>query len=258
LKCKIVKIVNRVGHPSFHFEIDGKMYFYGIIGVIADNKIVLRCTKTCFLKSSVSCNNTSTVLPSDFLKQIIQKRSSVSTSSYATFLDKSDPRVYDIDTYDINSFDIGKGHKCPGIEIDVYLKSLNKLEEKPEIECKLVKIENSRGFPHLHFEINGKMYFYGIKGVRADNKIVLRCNKHLSGSSQPCGNKSTVLPSDVLKKIIQKTPSETKNRYAKILDKSDPRVYDIDNYDMNSFDIGKGHKCQGTEIRTYMYMCKQY
>jgi hypothetical protein len=119
-----------------------------------------------------------------------------------------------------------------------------------KLKCKIVKIVNSRGFPNLHFEINGKMYFYGISGVRADSKIVFR----LSGSSQPCGNISTVLPSDFLKEIIQKTPSENKHtsKYAKILDKSDPWVYDIDNYDINLFHIGSGHKCQGSEISLYL------
>jgi hypothetical protein len=72
------------------------------------------------------------------------------------------------------------------------------------MKCKIVKIVNSRGFPHLHIEINRKMYFYGISGVRADNNIVLKCNKRLSGSIQPCGNISTILPSDFLRKNIQK------------------------------------------------------
>jgi hypothetical protein len=125
LKCKIVKIVNSRGFPNLHFEINGKMYFYGIVGVRADNKIVLRCTKRSLSDSSVCCNNLSTVLPSDFLKELIHKTSSV--SRYANSLDKLDPRVCDIDNYDINSFDIGKGHKCSGIEIDVYLKhSINR------------------------------------------------------------------------------------------------------------------------------------
>ncbi len=120
------------------------------MGVRADNRIVLQCSKTRLSGSSLSCNNLATVLPSDFLKEIIQKTPSADKNQFAKILDKSDPRVYDIENYDINSFDIGKGHKCPGIEIDVYLKSFNKPEEKPEMKCKLVKIVNSRGFPHLH------------------------------------------------------------------------------------------------------------
>ena len=96
------------------------------------------------------------------------------------------------------------------------------------------------------------MYFYGIEGVRAHNMIVLRCNKVKSGSSLPCDNQSTVLPSDCLKEIIKKSPSEIKHRFSKFLDNSDPRVYEIDNYDINSFDIGSGHKCSGTEISLYL------
>jgi hypothetical protein len=240
--CKLVKIENHRGYPKFHFEINGKMYFYGMKRVRLDNKIVLLCTKTL-------CNNISTVLPSDFLKEIIQKKKLNIKNNYAKILDKSDPRVYNIDNYDINSFDIGKGHKCSGTEIKEILES----NIKPEIDlkCKLVKIVKTRGFPHLHFEINGKMYVYGIVGVKADNKIVLRCNKRLSGPSLPCSNISTVLLSDCLKEIFQKKTSEIKHRYSKIFDKSDPRVYDIDNYDINSFDIGGGHNCSGTEIDVY-------
>ena len=249
MQCKIVRTH---GFPILHFEINGKMYFYGIIGVKADNKIVLRCQKS--LSGSKSrCDNISTVVPSDFLKEIIHKRPAEIKNCYANSLDKSDPRVYDLKNYDLNSFDIGKGHKCSGTEI----KKVSKSNNKPEIfvnklQCKIVKIEIRRGYPNLHFEINGKMYFYGIIGVKADNKVVLRCHKSLSGSSLLCGNISTVLPSDFLKEIIQKRPSEIKNCYAKSLDKSDPRVYDIDNYVINSFDIGKGHKCSGIENDVYL------
>ena len=60
-----------------------------------------------------------------FLKEIIKKSPSEIKHRFSKFLDKSDPRVYDIDNYNINSFDIGEGHKCPGMEIDVYLKLFN-------------------------------------------------------------------------------------------------------------------------------------
>ena len=69
---------------------------------------------------------------------------------------------------------------------------------------------------------------------------------------QDCYTISTVLPSDCLKQIFQKKPSEIKHRYPKIFEKSDPRVYDIDNYLINSFDIGKGHNCSGIEIDLYL------
>ena len=34
--------------------------------------------------------------------------------------------------------------------------------------------------------------------------------------------------------------------------KSDPRVYDIQNYDKSSLEIIRSHKCQGTEINDYV------
>ena len=120
-----------------------------------------------------------------------------------------------------------------------------------KLKCKLVKIVDCRGSPHLHFEINGKMHFYGIVGVRADNKIVLRCQKILSGSKLPCNNLSTVLPSEFLKEIIQKQPSEIKQIYPKFLDKSDPRFYDPANYDTNSFEICGNHNHPGMELDKY-------
>ena len=87
-------------------------------------------------------------------------------------------------------------------------------------------------YPNFHFEIDGKSYFYGIDEIRANYKIVLRCQKILSGSKLPCIYTSTVLPSDFLKEIIQKRPSEVNNSYSKVLDNSDPRVYHIDNDDL--------------------------
>jgi hypothetical protein len=239
LKCKLVKIENRRGHPHYHFEIDGKSYFYGIYGIRANYEIVLRCTKSV---AGSNCNNRSTILPSDFLKEIIQKRPAEIKHRYAKILDKSDPRVYDLKNYDLNSFDIGEDHKCSRTEI----KKVSKPEIFNKLQCKLVKIENRRGYPKFHFELNGKMYFYGMNGVREDNNIVLLCTKTL------CNNISTILPSDFLKEIIQKRPSKFKNTYPKFLDNSDPRFNDIDNYDINSFDIGEGHKCPGIAIDVYL------
>jgi hypothetical protein len=117
-----------------------------------------------------------------------------------------------------------------------------------KMKCKLLKIENRRGHPNLHFEIDGKNYFYGIRGIRKDYKIVLKCTKHISGIT--CNNNSFIAPLDLLKQIMQDKSSRT--NYSKMLDISDPRVYDLKNYDINSFDIGKGHKCNGTEISLYL------
>jgi hypothetical protein len=247
IKYKLLKIENRRGHPNFHFEIDGKMYFYGIERIRAEYRIVLRCRKPF---SGTSCDNNSYIAPLDLLKKIIHDP--LSNKYYSKILDKSDPRVYDLKNYDINSFDIGKGHKCPGMPIDVYLNSVNKPEVKPEVKCKLVKIVNRLGYPNFQFEIDGKMYFYGILGIKKDYKITLRCTKNISGKA--CSNSSYIAPLDLLKQIMQDKPSKTK--YAKILDNSDPRVYDLKNYDVNSFDIGNGHKCSGTEIEINKVKCK--
>ena len=88
------------------------------------------------------------------------------------------------------------------------------------IKFKLLRILNRLGNPILHFKINRKMYFYGIRGVRADYKIVLQCTrtykKVLNGQpsrasseqklyqneqskSTFCGSLSLISPSDSLK-----------------------------------------------------------
>ena len=238
--CALVKIENRRGHPKFHFEIDGRSYFYGIAGIRTDYKIVLRCQKQFLGKA---CNNFSFIAPLDLLKQIMQKKSS--KPKYSKMLDISDPRVYDLKNYDVNSFDIGGGHKCYGTENSIFSKSNNKPEnETNEVKFKLVKIKNRRGHPNFHFEIDGKSYFYGIAGIRSNYKIVLRCQKQFSGKG--CNTYSFIEPLDALKQIMQDKSS--KANYSKMLDISDPRVYDLKNYDLNSFHIGEGHKCQGKEI----------
>jgi hypothetical protein len=241
VKCKIVKIQNRRGYPNFQFEIEGKMYFYGIRGIRKDYKIILRCTKQF---SGKSCKNNSYIAPLDLLKQIMQDNKS-SKKKYSKILDNSDPRVYDSKNYDVNSFDIGEGHKCSETEI----KKNSKFNKKPEnemndVKCKLVQIVNHVGRPNFHFEIDGKMYVYGIRGIRSDYKIILRCTK------RACYYLAFIAPLDLLKQIMQeKSP---KKNYLKMLDTSDPRVYDLKNYDLNSFDIGKGHKCHGDGISLYL------
>jgi hypothetical protein len=80
------------------------------------------------------------------------------------------------------------------------------------------------------------MYFYGIQGISKDFKIILRCQKQFLGKA--CNNSSFIAPLDLLKQIMQDKSSK---KNSKMLDKSDPMVYDLKNYDINSFDIGKGH-----------------
>ena len=96
---------------------------------------------------------------------------------------------------------------------------------------KLVKIVKKNNRPHLHFEIDGKMFFYGIVGVRANNQIVIKCTS--------CKNFSYILPSEFLWQIMQYKPGDLKLNYPKMFDYSDPKVYDIQNYDIDSFDIGR-------------------
>ena len=136
VKCKFVTIANRSGHPSFHFEIDGQMYFYGILGIKEDYKIILRCTEN---RLRTKCRNTSSILPTEFLKLIIRNNSK--TIYYPKSMDNWHPRVYDTNNYDINSFDICGGHNHPGTKLDVYFK-----ESHPEMPVhpvvSPVKIEN--------------------------------------------------------------------------------------------------------------------
>jgi hypothetical protein len=245
IKFKLLNIFDRRGHPTFHFEINEKVYFYGIKGIKSDYTIILQCQKR-ILNSR--CSNTSSILPLDSFKQFIRdKRAGL--SQYPKFFDKSDPRMYDINNYDINSFDIGNGHKCPGQEIDEYLKSTNAPENGAKVvKAKLVKIANHRGHLRFHFEINDKIFFYGFRGIRADYKIVLYCTK--TSFKSKCINTSSILPSEFLKQIIQNSPKYS--NYPKFFNKSDPRVYDINNYDINSFKSSGSHNHPGLDYTLYL------
>jgi hypothetical protein len=247
---KLIKIANHRKNPNFHFEIDGKIYFYGFRGIKADFKIVLFCTK---MKENGKsrCMTSSSILPTEFLKEIIQKTpNQLKTDKYVfQFLDNSDPRVYDIKNYDINSLKICGGHKCAGTELEDYIK-INTHDIPEKVNCKLVNIlTNRRDHPNFHFEINGKLYFYGLRGIKADYRIVLYCNQ------KSCGNSASILPSEFLKQLIQNTPKYAK--YSKFLDISDPRVYDTENYDLNSFEICGSHKCPGTDLDIYIKKMKK-
>jgi hypothetical protein len=250
-ECKLVDISNRRGNPIFHFEINGKIYSYGLRLVRADYKIILHCTRPsskCYIKSSIS--------PSESLKEIIKIREATNHTKVAKYLDRSDPKFYDINNYDINSFEVRGEHKCAGTEIAVYLKNINSQNKevigvKEVKECKLVDISNHFKNPQFHFEINGKPYVYGYRGIKTDYRIVLYCSKvDRENKKVICGNFSSILPSEFLKKnIIKKNNLSKYSKSLKFLDKSDPKVFDISNYDISSFDIGRGHKCLGTELR---------
>jgi hypothetical protein len=122
------------------------------------------------------------------------------------------------------------------------------------MKCKLLKISRSaRGYPSFHLQINEKVYFYGFRGIRKDDRIILVCTKTFENNTletKCCTNRSYILPSEFLKEIFQKGLKGS--GFPLFMDKSDPRVYDIQNYDMNSFEIGKGHKCSGTEPAEYI------
>jgi hypothetical protein len=248
-KLKLVNIVTGLrGGLNFHFEIDGKMYFYGMTFLRGDLTTVLKCMKNPYSR----CSNRSTILYNlkDCNYQKIFK-------NHPNIFYKSDPSFFDIHNYDINSFDIEKGHSCAGHDIVAYYKKY-KPEVAPEFEkyqemseFKLVKIANRRGHPTFHFEISGKIYFYAFEGVKADYTIVLSCTK---SPKSKCTNVGHILPSDCLKEIIKNTPEKlltTKCKYPKILVKSDPRVYDINSYDINSFEMDGSHTCPGRELDVY-------
>jgi hypothetical protein len=239
VKCKLVKIANRKGHPNFHFEIDGKIYFYEFRGIKSDYKIALYCSKS---NGKSKCGNTSLISPSDCLKQIIQN--TPNCTEYPKNIDKTDPRVFDIQNYDINSFNIGRGHSCPGTEIDKYMKI-----DIKNVNCKLMKIDNNGGQPKFYFEIDEKFYIYGFRGIRADYKIVLCCNQ------RRCNNSAYISPTELLRQLIQDTPNNGLpflGKYSNFFDISDTRVYDINNFDSNSFEIRGSHKCQGTELDEFI------
>ena len=192
-ELKFFKIVQRAGHPNFHFEIDGKIYVYGLRAINADYTIVLRCLK---------CTHSAFISPSKILKEIIQNspensKNFITFKKSKKFLDREDPKVYDIKNYELHSLEIRGVHKCPGTELSVYFETHppsdeiisdnNRLKFQPKKsnldltsvirKCKLVKITNVRGNPILHFNINEKIYFYGIRGIKANYKIKLGCTK---------------------------------------------------------------------------------
>ena len=70
VKCELLKITNRSGHPNFHFEINGQVYFYGIRGIKANYTIDLVCTKK-YQNVKAQCDNISSILPSEFLKGVV-------------------------------------------------------------------------------------------------------------------------------------------------------------------------------------------
>ena len=82
-----------------------------------------------------------------------------------------------------------------------------------------------------------------------------------------CGCQSQISATEVLKEIIETRPKKRNyilkhlkiedmqklpDIYLKTLKRSNPLVYDLNNYNINSFDVGKGHRCLGIELDAYM------
>ena len=229
INCRLLNIVtNRRERPKFYFELNKKFYFYGYRGITADYKIVLFCSKN-------NCGNYATITASKFLKEII-RNSPTGSKSQKTFEDTSNPKIYDVKNYDIDSFEIYGAHKCPGIEAN-------------HDKCKLIKIAHNRGHPNFHLEINGRFYVHGYRGIKADYTIVSVCKE------TNCGNSAFIVASEFFKKIIRNAPEGSKF-VKRFVDKTDPKIYDLRNYDINSFEISGVHKCLGIEPDHYKEQCK--
>ena len=134
------------------------------------------------------------------------------------------------------------------IKKEIHKRPIRNLQK---MKCKILNIYSVRGHPCFHFEINGNIYTYGTRGVRADFKIRLYCSKKI------CSNLSFISPSGKGKGFIRNTPKDQKSKFPKFIDKMDPRVYDIDSYDINSFEIYGTHRCPGTELKNKLHENKK-
>jgi hypothetical protein len=67
-----------------------------------------------------------------------------------------------VTNYNISSFEICEAHKCLGTDIDAYRKKNNL-----PVKFKIFQITDRRGHPKFHFEINGKVCFYGLRGNKS-------------------------------------------------------------------------------------------
>ena len=174
---------------------------------------------------------------------------------------------------DVNDFYIGENplitKEIAKFEDKKYSKTplINSALSQTKMKCKLLKISRTvKGFPKYHFQINGKIFFYGFNGITKDDKIVLVCTRpYLKDQvDYNCGCHSHISPTEVLKEIIETKPKKRKyilkhldieklpKIYLKTLNRSNPLVYDVNNYNINSFEIGKGHRCLGTEFDAYI------
>ena len=161
---------------------------------------------------------------------------------------------------DVNDFYIGDDplitKEIAKFEDKKYSKTsfINSAFGQTKMKCKLLKISRTaKGFPKYHFQINGKIFFYGFVGIKQDDKIVLICTRpyQKEQSDYTCGCYSYILPLEGLYEIIEKNPFKKRGSPPKTMARSNPLVYDVNNYNIHSFEIGKGHRCLGTELDAY-------
>jgi hypothetical protein len=224
------------------------VFSHGYRGITPDYRIGLRCQRK-------NCNINTYIKNIELLKNFIVETNANPKFPY-DFLNKTDPRIFDLHGYDLETFKLSSEHKCEGTDFEIYNKSLLPVSlPVPEpTSIQLLKIEKYRESPTFHFKINGQMYFYGFRGVKVDFKIVLRCKK----MHENCYLLSHVSPTEQLKEIIFERPrfqlknARNKNYELKYFDKTDPRVYDTNSYDFSSFEFFGDHKCRGISMENYL------
>ena len=110
-----------------------------------------------------------------------------------------------------------------------------------QLGCKILKIDGEQqNNPTFHFQINEKLYIYRIQGIRSDNKIIFQCTKEYEVNKlrSICGNLSYISATESLQKIIKNM--RERSEITSYLGFWDSSVYDMKNYDWNSFEIGIG------------------
>ena len=245
---KILKIAKTPRGPLFHIQLNNKVYFYAFKGIKLNFKFVLKCTK---------CRHLAYVCPRDILKSIIYDNPKTPLSKDIDFLD---PRVYELESYDLDSFD--KVKKCVAMTFDCYSASQNvknvdseihnktshdnlKIAPTSEKNAKILKIATNKKFTSFYIEFGELVYLFGYRGVKANFDIVLKCHRK-------CSHTIFLRPKDVLKDIIFDSPKGTKHGYfPKSILLSDARVCDPDNYSLEGLDISLIKKCRGKKLQEY-------
>jgi hypothetical protein len=108
---KTIGLSNKTAHPLFHIKMNEKIYVYSFLGINIEKKIVLQCQK-----SAEKCFVLKHITPTDQLKDLIFEIEPNSMSK-ARFnhLDKNNPMVYELKSYDITNCQFLDNHKCKGL-----------------------------------------------------------------------------------------------------------------------------------------------